>query len=89
MSKLRFFALMIRRVIDAIDDPKKLDDKDYYGNKRLELAGYYISLLFEDLFKTFCFTTKLQIERELKKVSAKRDFDPLMCIHSDTITHGL
>jgi DNA-directed RNA polymerase III subunit RPC2 len=39
MAKLRYFALMIRRIIDAIYDPSKLDDKDYYGNKRLELAG--------------------------------------------------
>lgn len=30
---------MIRRVIEASLDPQKLDDKDYYGNKRLELAG--------------------------------------------------
>lgn len=52
-AKCRYMGLMIRRVIEAIHDPKKLDDKDYYGNKRLELAGQMISLLFEDLFKRF------------------------------------
>jgi len=44
---------MIRRIIEASHDPTKLDDKDYYGNKRLELAGQLISLLFEDQFKLF------------------------------------
>ena len=52
-SKCRYLALMIRRIIEAMHDSTKLDDKDYYGNKRLELAGQLISLLFEDLFKKF------------------------------------
>ena len=38
-AKCRYLGLMIRRIIEAIHDPSKLDDKDYYGNKRLELSG--------------------------------------------------
>jgi DNA-directed RNA polymerase III subunit RPC2 len=52
-AKCRYLGLMIRRIIEALHDPAKLDDKDYYGNKRLELAGQLVSLLFEDLFKKF------------------------------------
>ena len=54
-AKCRYLALMIRRIIEAAHDPKNLDDKDYYGNKRLELSGQLMSLLFEDLFKTFMY----------------------------------
>lgn len=52
-GKCRYLALMLRRIIEASHDPSKLDDKDYYGNKRLELAGQLVSLLFEDQFKLF------------------------------------
>lgn len=65
--------LMIRRIIEAIKDPKKLDDKDYYGNKRLELAGQMISLLFEDLFKRFQFVLQKQIDQNLSKSEARRE----------------
>lgn len=44
---------MVRRVMQAEVNPKLIDDRDYYGNKRLELAGSLLSLMFEDLFKRF------------------------------------
>ncbi len=46
-----YIALMMRRTLNAVMDESFLDDRDYYGNKRLELAGGQLSLLFEDLLK--------------------------------------
>jgi hypothetical protein len=44
-------AVMLRRMLAAMLDPSLIDDRDYYGNKRLELAGGLLALLFEDLLK--------------------------------------
>ncbi|KAG6865344.1 DNA-directed RNA polymerase III subunit [Blastosporella zonata] len=41
-SKAIFVATMTRRVLMAMDDEKMVDDRDYVGNKRLEL---YVSVL--------------------------------------------
>ena len=46
-----YTAQVIRRMLNATLDPAFIDDRDYYGNKRLELAGGLLGLLFEDLFK--------------------------------------
>ena len=42
-------------------DSAFVDDRDYYGNKRLELAGGLLSLLFEDLFKRFNHELKITV----------------------------
>jgi DNA-directed RNA polymerase III subunit RPC2 len=42
---------VVRRVLLVNLGKMPLDDKDIYGNMRLELAGNLLSLLFEDLFK--------------------------------------
>eukprot|EP00051_Salpingoeca_urceolata_P012068 m.150055 g.150055 ORF g.150055 m.150055 type:complete len:1163 (-) comp17366_c0_seq2:25-3513(-) len=51
--KCIYIALMVRRIIKVMNGEVTVDDRDYYGNKRLELAGQLLSLLFEDVFKTF------------------------------------
>ena len=50
-AQVAYVAVMLRRMLCAALDPGCVDDRDYYGNKRLELAGGLLALLFEDLFK--------------------------------------
>ena len=74
--KALYIAHMTRRVIMAMQDPKLVDDRDYVGNKRLELAGQMLSLLFEDLFKEFSKMIKTNMDKTLKKPNPTKEFDP-------------
>ncbi|AJT98499.1 Ret1p [Saccharomyces cerevisiae YJM1356] len=90
-EKALYIAMMTRRVVMVMYNPKMIDDRDYVGNKRLELAGQLISLLFEDLFKKFNNDFKLSIDKVLKKPNRAMEYDALLSInvHSNNITSGL
>ncbi|XP_064393008.1 DNA-directed RNA polymerase III subunit RPC2-like [Halichondria panicea] len=86
--KCVYLALMLRRVIEAQEDKVRLDDRDYYGNKRLELAGQLVALLFEDLFKKF--NSELQrIADQIIPKQRTQVFDIVRHMRQDQITNGL
>ncbi|KAI2611499.1 beta and beta-prime subunits of DNA dependent RNA-polymerase [Hypoxylon fragiforme] len=89
--KAIYIALMIRRVFMAYYNHKLVDDRDFVGNKRLELAGQLLSLLFEDLFKNFMTALKWNIENSLKKQNRAIAVDPLMQVGAQGkhITEGM
>jgi DNA-directed RNA polymerase III subunit RPC2 len=82
---------MARRVLMAKSDPALVDDRDYLGNKRLELAGQMLALLFEDLFKKFCFDIKMNIDKVLNKRNRAEQFDAwtIVTMHGNHITQGM
>ncbi|KAF9596989.1 hypothetical protein IFM89_014703 [Coptis chinensis] len=85
--KCMYVAVMLRRMMEAYLNKDAMDDKDYVGNKRLELSGQLISLLFEDLFKTANSDIKKRVDAVLAKRSTQFDF--LQYIKGDIITRGL
>eukprot|EP00605_Chrysophyceae_sp_TOSAG23-4_P001848 GSChrysophyteH1.ASY1.ANO1.2040.1 assembled CDS len=87
-NKVIYIAHIVRRVLMTVLDPTLLDDKDYYGNKRLELAGSLMSLLFEDLFKRFNSDIKRQADMVLSKPTRAGQFDVVKIMRQDTITQG-
>ncbi|KAL1363684.1 hypothetical protein AAHE18_03G165200 [Arachis hypogaea] len=89
-AKCIYTAVMMRRMMDAILNKDAMDDKDYVGNKRLELSGQIISLLFEDLFKTMILEVRTHIDKLLEKADKAKHFDITNCLQGKpTITNGL
>ncbi|KAI0244506.1 DNA-directed RNA polymerase III complex subunit Rpc2 [Massospora cicadina] len=88
--KAIYIAIMVRRVILALGNDKMVDDRDYVGNKRLELAGQLMSLLFEDLFKQFNGSLKASVDHVLKKQNRASEFDAVNQIRllQDLISSG-
>ncbi|KAF3902060.1 hypothetical protein AA313_de0210168 [Arthrobotrys entomopaga] len=89
--KALYISLMTRRILMATTNPQLVDDRDYVGNKRLELAGQLLSLLFEDLFKRFNSDLRMNIDKILKKPNRTEEFDAFNIIsgHGHTITNGM
>eukprot|EP00262_Sarcandra_glabra_P018172 TRINITY_DN6450_c0_g1_i1.p1 TRINITY_DN6450_c0_g1~~TRINITY_DN6450_c0_g1_i1.p1 ORF type:complete len:889 (+),score=133.16 TRINITY_DN6450_c0_g1_i1:248-2668(+) len=75
--------------MEAILNVDTIDDKDYVGNKRLELSGQLISLLFEDLFKTMNSNVKRNMDLVLQKPSRSSAFDTSQLLNDNKITSGL
>ncbi|CAF3552571.1 unnamed protein product [Rotaria socialis] len=83
-----YTAIMVRRVIQAQLGHVNVDDRDYYGNKRLELAGQLIALLFEDLLKRFNGDLQKVANKTIPRQRASQ-FDVVKHIRPDIITNGL
>ena len=64
-----------------------MDDMDYYGNKRLELAGQLLALMFEDLFKKLCADLKRIANYELSKASALHDAAAALTASANSPVH--
>ncbi|KAI8802370.1 hypothetical protein BJ742DRAFT_762479 [Cladochytrium replicatum] len=89
--KAIYLALMVRRILQAVKDGGIVDDRDFVGNKRLELAGALLSLLFEDLFKSWISNVKMTIDKQLDKKNRTSQYDPVTTLTQTSrfITDGL
>ncbi|KAL7545885.1 hypothetical protein ACHAWF_009241 [Thalassiosira exigua] len=98
-AKAIYVGHIVRRLVMVQLGKSSLDDKDYYGNKRLELAGSLLSLLFEDFsratlvssgrFKSFNADLKRQTDMVLSKPNSAQAFDVIKTIRPDSIAYGM
>ncbi|KAI5181852.1 DNA-directed RNA polymerase III subunit RPC2 [Nematocida sp. AWRm80] len=93
-GKAEYLGTMARMLLDE-SESKSMDplqkDKDFVGNKRIELAGQMISLLFEDLLKRLNSEMKKALDRVLCKRARAQELDALhfLVMNRNIITTGL
>lgn len=85
--KAYFVGYMVNRLIQGQLGRTDEDDRDYYGKKRMDMAGAMLSSLFRQEFRKCVDDMKKLIEREIS--GRNREFVLANCIKHDTITRGL
>lgn len=84
--KAYFLGYMVHRLLLAAMGRRPVDDRDHYGNKRLDLAGPLLAYLFRNLFMNLTKEIRLFAHKSINK---GKDFNLESAIKSNTITDGL
>ncbi|EJY57456.1 AAEL017213-PA [Aedes aegypti] len=85
-KKAYFLGYMVHRLLLAALGRRELDDRDHYGNKRLDLAGPLMALLFRGLFKSLVKEVRMYAQ---KFIDRGKDFNLELAIKTKIITDGL
>ena len=62
-SLLTLNRYMVHRLLSAALGRRELDDRDHYGNKRLDLAGPLLAFLFRGLFRNLMKEVRLYAQK--------------------------
>lgn len=85
-KKACFLGYMVHRLMMVALGRRQLDDRDHYGNKRLDLAGALMAEQFRTLFRQLTNEVRLHCERSIKK---EGHFHVEKAVNNRTITDGL
>jgi DNA-directed RNA polymerase II subunit RPB2 len=92
LKKGYFIGYMVSRLLNVALKRHTEDDRDHYGNKRLDLAGPLLSGLFRQLLRKLMKDVRANLRRI---VNAGKDVDEILSTHltasikSSIITNGL
>mmetsp|Transcript_4840 Transcript_4840/g.14588 ORF Transcript_4840/g.14588 Transcript_4840/m.14588 type:complete len:1214 (-) Transcript_4840:135-3776(-) len=89
LKKGYFLGYMINKLLSVSLGRRAEDDRDHYGNKRLDLAGALLASLFRQLFRQMVDETQLEYRRLVNSGHFNIETDALDRINSKKITNGL
>ncbi|KAI3386255.1 hypothetical protein SNEBB_000353 [Seison nebaliae] len=84
--KAYFLGYMVHRLLQISLGRRELDDRDHYGNKRLDLAGPLMAFLFRTLVRNLVREMKMIAQKEIDR---NGDFNLISALKDSIITDGL
>ncbi|XP_075459748.1 DNA-directed RNA polymerase II subunit RPB2 isoform X2 [Ascaphus truei] len=85
-KKAYFLGYMVHRLLLSALGRRELDDRDHYGNKRLDLAGPLLAFLFRGMFKNLLKEVRIYAQ---KFIDRGKDFNLELAIKTRIISDGL
>ncbi|CAG5128647.1 unnamed protein product [Candidula unifasciata] len=85
-KKAYFLGYMVHRLLLAALGRREVDDRDHYGNKRLDLAGPLLAFLFRGLFRNLMKEVRMYAQ---KFIDRSKEFSMELAIKTRIITDGL
>eukprot|EP00658_Telonema_sp_P-2_P007615 TRINITY_DN12843_c0_g2_i1.p1 TRINITY_DN12843_c0_g2~~TRINITY_DN12843_c0_g2_i1.p1 ORF type:complete len:1103 (-),score=321.06 TRINITY_DN12843_c0_g2_i1:453-3761(-) len=85
-KKTYFFGYVVHRLLLAHLGRRELDDRDHYGNKRMDLAGPLLAGLFRNLFLKLAKDCRLHLQKTLDQ---GKQYNFFRAIKQNTISRGL
>ncbi|XP_025093767.1 DNA-directed RNA polymerase II subunit RPB2 [Pomacea canaliculata] len=85
-KKAYFLGYMVHRLLLAALGRREVDDRDHYGNKRLDLAGPLLAFLFRGLFRNLMKEVRMYAQ---KFIDRGKDFNMELAIKTGIVTDGL
>ncbi|XP_064631310.1 DNA-directed RNA polymerase II subunit RPB2 [Lineus longissimus] len=85
-KKAYFLGYMVHRLLCCALGRRAVDDRDHYGNKRLDLAGPLLAFLFRGLFRNLMKEVRIYAQKFIDK---GKDFNIELAIKTRIITDGL
>uniref|UniRef100_A0A8C4QLY7 DNA-directed RNA polymerase subunit beta n=1 Tax=Eptatretus burgeri TaxID=7764 RepID=A0A8C4QLY7_EPTBU len=85
-KKAYFLGYIVHRLLLAALGRREADDRDHYGNKRLDLAGPLLAFLFRGMFKNLLKEVRMYAQ---KFIDRGKDFNLELAIKTRIVTDGL
>ena len=89
IKKSYFLGYMVHRLLQGALGRRVLDDRDHLSNKRMNMAGPLLALVFRKSIQNLCKSIKRNLDKKKREQNADFILKSTKVVDPNIITHGL